>query len=145
MISDITGICMVSLQNGFPCVFSDYCLEKMISGITGICMAFLQYGLSCVHSAYYYEQMIYSITDICMASLQYGFSCVFSDNHSEEMTSDITGICMAWFSKYMAPLTFLTKMFSILFNLRISSSFPLMSYLQVQHYYACLICHIKFL
>ena len=96
MISDITDICMVSLQYGFSCGFSDYYLDQMISDITDICMVSLQYGFSCGFSDNNPVQMISDITDICMVSLQYGFSYVFSVYYVEQMISDITDICMVF-------------------------------------------------
>jgi len=51
----------------------------MISDISDICMVFLQYGFSCVYSDDSHEQMISDITDIHVVSLQYDLSCVFSD------------------------------------------------------------------
>ncbi len=95
MTSDITDICMASLQYGFSYVLSDDRLEQMIYDITDICMASLQYGFSCVVSDYYLQQMTYDITDMRLASLQFGFSCLLSVDHHDcygQMISAIADI-----------------------------------------------------
>ena len=69
----------------------------MISDITGICMASLQYGISCDALDYGLEQMTYDITDMRLAPLQFGFSFLLSVDHHDcykQIISDIVDISM---------------------------------------------------
>ena len=60
MISDITDICVVSLQYELSCVFSDHCHRQMISDkqLTCVRLLFSKSSHVCI------QQMITDITDI---------------------------------------------------------------------------------
>ena len=99
MISDITRICMVSLQYGFSCAYSDDPNEQMFSDITDICMVSLQYGLSYVFSDTFHVQMISDITDICTVPASIGYHVCFQ----------VTTLMSKLFLIYLAPAWCLTK------------------------------------
>src|SRR5688572_6913749 len=80
MFSDITDICMVFLQYGFSCGFSDYNADQMISDITGTCMVFRQDGFSYGFSVYNPDQLTSNLSGTSIVFLQCGFSYSPSDH-----------------------------------------------------------------